>query len=418
VFGSVVGCVVVPIVSQIIKTQSMECVILSAIVISLTAAHLKTSKKSDVPNTKIVFKEAEKRKVVHTNSKKKNNVKEQLHRQAQEELEYIQQFEHLKIQELEKRQEDKKLKKMKKREEKLRLRKENELKTAQGVKTRKQKKEEDVKSVQNSSPPSNLSQVSGSANVKQPKDRASESFYSTSENRHLSIPRFESQQRRQRLASDPRSTSSSSIGLVTPQKVKPTRPHATSSPTPLTIKCSNFSGSCSSLSSLSSSGSSELASHNSPSLIKTPPPAATPASAAVSPWKLPVQNISSTPLWMPGQDDPPAPRPQSARPMSSASTDSRSSSVSSCSTRHDLSGSLDSSFSSQPVVATNRRPNTAACSLFCAPLNSYDHLAVLLDSARSEEPAKLQQTEPEICGAEYSLFGPPRVAISIGQTAQ
>jgi membrane protein involved in colicin uptake len=125
VFGSVVGCVVVPIVSQIIKTQSMECVILSAIVISLTAAHLKTSKKSDVPNTKIVFKEAEKRKVVHTNSKKKNNVKEQLHRQAQEELEYIQQFEHLKIQELEKRQEDKKLKKMKKREEKLRLRKEN-----------------------------------------------------------------------------------------------------------------------------------------------------------------------------------------------------------------------------------------------------------------------------------------------------
>ncbi|CAB4034591.1 myb X, partial [Paramuricea clavata] len=74
VFGSVVGCVVVPLI-----TQSIESVIFSAIVISLTATHLsKRAVSTDSSNklhSQAYIKEASLRKTKDGNSSKKKSPK-------------------------------------------------------------------------------------------------------------------------------------------------------------------------------------------------------------------------------------------------------------------------------------------------------------------------------------------------------
>lgn len=414
VFGSVLGCVVVPIVSQIIKTQSMECVILASIVLSFTAAHLKTSKRStDGQNTKIIIKDSEKRRVVHA-VRKKNNLAKEHQQRHEDELEYIQQFEHLKVQELERKQEDKKLKKSKKREEKLRLRNENaENISAQpscSVKTRKQKKEEDKalncskKVTQASIPPNTKTRTQDQLkdplhnNVEQkctPERRQSITTATTN-----NIPRFV---RRQRFPSDPKPPPQPQ---VTPQKAKPQQQRRASGMTmtaPLTIKCNaNLSGSCSSLSSLSSSSSSDAS--ISP-FLHTPPPSSAAAlnATTASPWKLPVQNLSTTPLWMPGQDPPPQPQPQAA--STDQSTTRHYSQVEDC----------------RPATSFCYTKSTKAgsSSLFCQSGSCHDPVAVLLDSCGQSSGGICGSSaggdEPEMCGAEYSLFGPPRFSCALGR---
>jgi len=133
VFGSVVGCVVVPLIAQVLQQQSMECVILSAIVISLTAAHLNKKGGNDPSYSKILIpKELERKKVNHNNNnssnKRQKNHAHQQHfhsaQQIQSEQEYLQQHEHLKNIEMERRGEEKRLKKIRKREERLKKREE------------------------------------------------------------------------------------------------------------------------------------------------------------------------------------------------------------------------------------------------------------------------------------------------------
>jgi hypothetical protein len=150
VFGSVVGCVVVPLIAQLLQQQSMECVILSAIVISLTAAHLnkKAANDATASYSKIVVstQELERKKANHHYKKHKSHHHQHQHHQQhnnnissgggsqmlttaeqlQMEYENIQQRETMKTNEaaVERRGEEKRLKKLRKREERLRKREE------------------------------------------------------------------------------------------------------------------------------------------------------------------------------------------------------------------------------------------------------------------------------------------------------
>lgn len=137
VFGSVVGCVVVPLI-----TQSVESVIFSAIVISLTATHLtKRANKSDNSNQVNVKDVVDKRssrkpkdreRDQQSHAKKRKTVTQQIqHTNVRVVDEYKQKEDNQrkldlarKI-ELERKQEEKKEKKVKKKEERLR-RKEQE----------------------------------------------------------------------------------------------------------------------------------------------------------------------------------------------------------------------------------------------------------------------------------------------------
>lgn len=140
VFGSVVGCVVVPLIAQVLQQQSMECVILSAIVISLTAAHLNKKGTNDATasySKVVVASELERKKANHWKKhKSQNHQQQQQHQQhnqvqmlttaeqLQMELEHMQQREISKSMEVERRTEEKRLKKLKKREERLKKREE------------------------------------------------------------------------------------------------------------------------------------------------------------------------------------------------------------------------------------------------------------------------------------------------------
>lgn len=137
VFGSVVGCVVVPLI-----TQSVESVIFSAIVISLTATHLtKRANKSDNSNQVNVKDVVDKRssrkpkdreRDQQSHAKKRKTITQQIqHTNVRAVDEYKQKEDNQrkldlarKI-ELERKQEEKKEKKVKKKEERLR-RKEQE----------------------------------------------------------------------------------------------------------------------------------------------------------------------------------------------------------------------------------------------------------------------------------------------------
>ncbi|XP_047137041.1 myotubularin-related protein DDB_G0290005 isoform X1 [Hydra vulgaris] len=133
VFGSVVGCVIVPLIAQVIQQQSVECVILSAIVISLTAAHLKGKTVSlESSHIKVPCKDSEKKKLVHSKKPQKicyAPVQEvsYITMNEQHAQEYIQQKEIIKNCENERRLEEKKLKKRLKRDERLKQ-KQKELK--------------------------------------------------------------------------------------------------------------------------------------------------------------------------------------------------------------------------------------------------------------------------------------------------
>merc|ERR1711973_779540 len=85
VFGSVVGCVVVPLIAQVLQQQSMECVILSAIVISLTAAHLNKKGGNDATASysKIVMaSDLERKRTTHIRKSKNHYHKQQQHQQG------------------------------------------------------------------------------------------------------------------------------------------------------------------------------------------------------------------------------------------------------------------------------------------------------------------------------------------------
>ncbi|XP_027048999.1 nucleolar protein 58-like isoform X1 [Pocillopora damicornis] len=136
VFGSVVGCVVVPLI-----TQSVESVIFSAIVISLTATHLtkraSKSENSSQVNTKEVdrrnsrkLKDREREQLPHIKKRKpatqqtqqitsKSSDNRKKKPEDQFKLDLAKQLE------LERKQEEKKEKKVKKKEERLK-RKEHE----------------------------------------------------------------------------------------------------------------------------------------------------------------------------------------------------------------------------------------------------------------------------------------------------
>jgi len=142
VFGSVVGCVVVPLIAQVLQQQSMECVILSAIVISLTAAHLNKKGGNDATASysKIVMaNELDRKKTSHGKKSKTHHQHQQQHQyqeehqqmqllttaeQLQMELEHMQKHDSSKTMKGEQRTEDKRLKKLRKREERLKKREE------------------------------------------------------------------------------------------------------------------------------------------------------------------------------------------------------------------------------------------------------------------------------------------------------
>lgn len=150
VFGSVVGCVVVPLIAQVLQHQSMECMILSAIFLTLTAAHLKKGGSATHHSKLLIARDYDRKKFAShsaiSNKKQKSaNSQSNHHKQQQQqnhhhhhhqhhEEEYIQQYEHLKILEMERRNEEKRLKKQKKREERLKKKEEE---------TRKLKEEEE-----------------------------------------------------------------------------------------------------------------------------------------------------------------------------------------------------------------------------------------------------------------------------------
>jgi len=161
VFASVVGCVLVPLVAQILQHQSMECMILSAIVISLTAVHLNKKYSSTNQHSKMSYsKEYDKKRSSHNKKMRSNSNMQVNHVPLSSSYNYHevlknekvcmeqqhQQYEHLKILELEKRYEEKKLRKIQKREEKLR-RKEEESKKQKELEERyKAIKEKRIKS--------------------------------------------------------------------------------------------------------------------------------------------------------------------------------------------------------------------------------------------------------------------------------
>ncbi|XP_058946912.1 uncharacterized protein [Pocillopora verrucosa] len=135
VFGSVVGCVVVPLI-----TQSVESVIFSAIVISLTATHLtkraSKSENSSQVNTKEVdrrnsrkLKDREREQLPHIKKRKPATQQTQItskssdNRKKKPEDQF--KLDLAKQLELERKQEEKKEKKVKKKEERLK-RKEHE----------------------------------------------------------------------------------------------------------------------------------------------------------------------------------------------------------------------------------------------------------------------------------------------------
>ncbi|XP_032222422.1 capping protein inhibiting regulator of actin dynamics isoform X2 [Nematostella vectensis] len=147
VFGSVVGCVVVPLI-----TQSVESVIFSAIVISLTATHLtKRASKSD-NTTQVYAKELDKRNnrkikdrdVTNTQPKKKKPSNQilrssEVRKRRDDELRKLELAKQL---EWDRKQEEKKERKQKKKEERMRKKEqEKEEKEREDLKLKRLKEE-------------------------------------------------------------------------------------------------------------------------------------------------------------------------------------------------------------------------------------------------------------------------------------
>ncbi|XP_066921192.1 serine/threonine-protein kinase pakA-like [Clytia hemisphaerica] len=296
VFGSVVGCVVVPLIAQVVQQQSMECMILSAIFLTLTATRLKKGNNENPHSKLLLSKEYERKRyasqVNATNKKYKTNSNQNHHHnqnhhgnatnhqpqkqhQQQTDQEYHQKYEHLKIVEMEKKNEEKRLKKQKKREERLK-RKEEELKKQKDIEEKRrryQTKEYNTSNHHtatnrfekyccnmdqrsNSHSVSNKSQLRRkSRTLSQETDhQPSSHIYSTSSSTYTTrhnIPRFNNTSKRNHQSMhQPRSTSEA-----------------------LSISCSSnsLSTSCSSLSSISSSGSCSPPPPTSPKSVNNAP---------------------------------------------------------------------------------------------------------------------------------------------------
>jgi len=161
----------------------------------------------------------------------------------------------------------------------------------------------------------------------------------------------------------------------------------------LTIKCpsNHLSASCSSLSSLSS-GTSDASNSPPLSVCSSPPP-------PKSPWKLPVQNISASPLWMPGAKEncPPAVT-TTAVESPAVVVVSRSGNMLNKSGR-----ALKCYTNVRPVKTKTGLPSDS-CSLFSS---SSGEVGSLFSTSSGEIDLNgTQELQPDICGNEYSLFGP------------
>lgn len=264
VFGSVVGCVVVPLIAQVLQQQSMECMILSAIVLSLTAAHLNKKCNTVNSHSKIVItKDYEKKRVSpnNVNRKSRSNPNHSTHvlHENKHEKEYMQQqqqLEHLKIMEMERRNELKRLKKLQKREERMK-RKEEENR-------RKKELEERFRDVKEKK-------------VKQTKDRHYRHQYSMDQCTNICYgdkPRRKewnntSVQNSNKIYETPSKRKTRELCKSIDGAIEQYNPQQRYTPSPLTIKCSSRTASCSSLSSISSCESSISPSSNSKPVWKT-----------------------------------------------------------------------------------------------------------------------------------------------------
>jgi len=374
VFGSVVGCVVVPLIAQVLQQQSMECVILSAIVISLTAAHLNKKGGNDPTYSKILIsKEIERKKINHNNNshkKQKNHVQQQyIHNthQIQLEQDYMQQHEHLRNIEIERRSEEKRLKKLRKREERLKKREEENRKQKQleehyqnlKEKRLKQQKENYHKTSSRylESAGQNFEKFGGCYNENKrtglaPVDtnritsaKPSRTFMNSNNSYYLQkIPRFERNR----------------TGSCTSDSVKSlnTENNSTVSNN-LTIKC-NLSASCSSLSSISSCDSAS-------------PPMAVSIPCTKTPWVMPASTSDSLSVL-------PATTTKLCSDNDGAITSS-----------HEMEKSVKS-YSSNRVTKTRPKLIPNSSSLFCSHL----------DDLTGKEVG----TESQQIVGEYSLFGP------------
>lgn len=274
VFGSVVGCVVVPLIAQVLQQQSMECVILSAIVISLTAAHLNKKGGNDPTYSKILLsKELERKKINHNNNnshKKQKNQAQQQHlhnsHQLQLEQDYMQQHEHLKNIEMERRSEEKRLKKLRKREERLKKREEENRKQKELEEHYRNLKEKRLKQQKENYHKTNKRYLeSAGQNL--------EKFCGTSSNSENKRCGLTTVDTNRVMSTKPTRTVTNSNNSYYQQKIPRFERHrtgscasdsvkssndennsTTGSSNNLTIKC-NLSASCSSLSSISSSDS-------------------------------------------------------------------------------------------------------------------------------------------------------------------
>jgi len=392
VFGSVVGCVVVPLIAQVLQQQSMECVILSAIVLSLTAAHLNKKGGNDATSSYskvVISNELERKKSGH--KKQKNNNQQQQHQQQHQqlqheqlltsaeqiqlELEHMQQQEELKISEVERRNKKKRLKKLRKREQRLKMREEENKKQQEleehyrnlKEKRLKQQKENYLQSNKNyiKSAAQNLEKFCGSGSEEKrrglallyanrvpppPPTKTRTISSNTPSYYQQKIPRFERNR----------------TGSCTSDSVKSSNDDNPTGPNNLTIKC-DLSASCSSLSSISSLSSGSASPPISASLHHTNTPWVTPAKQTDS---LSVLPTTTTTLML-----------QDVGNVKCSNDTERSS----------------KSYSNNRVTKVSQKLIPHSSSLFCSQMDGKE----------------AQESQPIV--GEYSLFGPRRFATSFAR---
>lgn len=382
VFGSVVGCVVVPLIAQVLQQQSMECVILSAIVISLTAAHLNKKGGNDATASYskiVVSAEAERKKSSH--KKQKNHNQQPQHHQhhqllttaeqVQLELEHMQQHEELKNIEMERRSKEKRLKKLRKREQRLKKREEENKKQQEleehyrnlKEKRLKQQKENYLQSNKNfmKSAAQNFDKFCGSTSEEKRCSLALLDANRVPPNKSRTVTSTNTPYYQQKIPRFERNRT----GSCTSDSVKSSNDDNSTGSNNLTIKC-NLSASCSSLSSISSLSSGSASPPMSASLHHTN-----------TPWAMSGKQVDSLSV------------------LSATTNASHDDNSARCS--NELERSLKS-YSNNRVTKTSQKLIPDSSSLFCSQLDGKE----------------VSRECPPIVG-EYSLFGPRRFATSFAR---
>jgi len=445
VFGSVVGCVVVPLIAQVLQQQSMECVILSAIVISLTAAHLnkKGGNDSTASYSKIVMaSELERKKASHCKKSKTHTQHQHQHQHQQEnrqmqmlttaeqlqmELEHMQHREVYKTMEVERRAEEKRLKKLRKREERLKKREEETKKQKEldehyrvvREKRVKQQKEVCYHQTQKNyikSAAHNLDKYCGSRSDGVSSENKRCSILLTERSRvqptcttaptamklrtlhsnntpslynQQKIPRFERNRAGMTCcnhASLPQTCAGGGGCISSCESMATLRDSATNA---LTIKC-NLSASCSSLSSISSLSSGSAS---------PPMSAAAHVSNTTTPWS------RTTPLVKQVDLSPPPANQSNGQMHSCAPVDEAH--VVKYNADKEMENSLkaySSSHLSKPAAIIPRKFIPGSSSLFCSQLDG--KVDIVREGGGQSQP---------VAGSEYSLFGPRGFVTSLAR---